>query len=31
MSKYFSWKVAAREYVRVYEKVRQLHAQPILV
>ena len=31
MSKDFSWKVAAREYVRVYEKVRQLHAQPILV
>ena len=31
MNKDFSWKVAAREYVRVYEKVRQLHAQPILV
>jgi starch synthase len=31
MSKDFSWRVAAREYVRVYEKVRQLHAQPILV
>jgi starch synthase len=31
MSKDFSWRVAAREYVRVYERVRQLHAQPILV
>jgi starch synthase len=31
MSKDFSWKIAAREYVRVYERVRQLHAQPILV
>jgi starch synthase len=31
MSKDFSWKVAAREYVRVYERVRQLHSQPILV
>src|SRR5450631_3312077 len=31
MTKDFSWRVAAREYTRVYEKVRQLHAQPILV
>jgi len=31
MSKDFSWKMAAREYVRVYERVRQLHAQTILV
>ena len=31
MAKDFSWKVSAREYVRVYERVRQLHAQPILV
>jgi starch synthase len=31
MSKDFSWKIAAREYARVYERVRQLHAQPILV
>lgn len=31
MSKDFSWKNAAREYVRVYERMRQLHSQPILV
>jgi starch synthase len=31
MSKDFSWRSFAREYVRVYERVRQLHAQPILV
>ena len=31
MSKDFSWRSSAREYVRVYERVRQLHAQPILV
>src|SRR5881394_3365584 len=31
MAKDFSWKVSAREYVRVYERVRQLHAQPISV
>ena len=31
MSKDFSWKFAAREYIRVYERVRQQHAQPILV
>lgn len=31
MSKDFSWRVAAREYARVYERVRQLHSQPILV
>ncbi|HZP18457.1 MAG TPA: glycogen synthase GlgA [Terriglobales bacterium] len=31
MSKDFSWKVSAREYVRVYERVRQQHAQAILV
>ena len=31
MAKDFSWKVSARDYVRVYERVRQLHAQPILV
>src|SRR6266496_2513045 len=31
MAKDFSWRVSAREYVRVYERVRQLHAQPILV
>jgi starch synthase len=31
MSKDFSWRVAAREYVRVYERVRQQHAQSILV
>jgi starch synthase len=31
MSKDFSWRIAAREYIRVYERVRQQHAQPILV
>jgi starch synthase len=31
MSKDFSWHVAAREYIRVYERVRQQHAQPLLV
>jgi starch synthase len=31
MSKDFSWRVSAREYIRVYEKVRQQHAQTILV
>jgi len=31
MSKDFSWKISAREYVRVYERVRQQHAQAILV
>jgi len=31
MAKDFSWRVEAREYVRVYERVRQLHAQAILV
>jgi len=31
MSKDFSWRVAAREYLRVYERVRQMHLQPILV
>ena len=31
MSKDFSWRVSAREYVRVYERVRQQHAQAILV
>ena len=31
MAKDFSWKVEAREYVRVYERVRQQHAQAILV
>jgi starch synthase len=31
MSKDFSWRSSAREYIRVYERVRQLHAQPILV
>ena len=31
MSKDFSWKVSAREYMRVYERVRQQHAQAILV
>ena len=31
MAKDFSWRMSAREYVRVYERVRQLHAQPILV
>ena len=31
MSKDFSWRVSAREYLRVYERVRQRHAQAILV
>ncbi len=31
MSKDFSWRSSAREYIRIYERVRQLHAQPILV
>jgi starch synthase len=31
MSKDFSWRVSAREYMRVYERVRQQHAQAILV
>jgi len=31
MSKDFSWRVSAREYVRAYERVRQLHSQPIMV
>ena len=31
MSKDFSWRIAAREYIRVYERVRQQHAQPIFV
>jgi starch synthase len=31
MSKDFSWRVSAREYVRAYERVRQLHLQPIMV
>jgi starch synthase len=31
MSKDFSWRIAAREYIRVYERVRLQHAQPILV
>jgi starch synthase len=31
MSKDFSWKISAREYVRMYERVRQQHAQAILV
>ena len=31
MSKDFSWRNAGREYIRVYERVRQLHSQPILV
>ena len=31
MSKDFSWRVAAREYVRVYERVRQQHTQALLV
>lgn len=31
MSKDFSWRVAAREYVRVYDRVRQLHSQAMLV
>jgi len=31
MSKDFSWRVSGREYLRVYERVRQMHLQPILV
>ena len=31
MGKDFSWKIEAREYVRVYDRVRQQHAQAILV
>ena len=31
MSKDYSWRVEAREYIRVYERVRQQHAQTILV
>ena len=31
MAKDFSWKVEAREYIRVYERLRQQHAQAILV
>ena len=31
MSKDFSWRVSAREYVRAYERVRQLHSPPIMV
>jgi len=31
MAKDFSWKVESREYIRVYERVRQQHAQAILV
>ena len=31
MSKDFSWRVSAREYLRVYERVRQQHAQAIPV
>jgi starch synthase len=31
MSKDFSWRVSAREYVRAYERVRQSHSQTILV
>jgi starch synthase len=31
MSKDFSWKISAREYVRVYERVRQQHPQAMLV
>jgi starch synthase len=31
MSKDFSWRVSAREYVRAYERVRQQHTQGILV
>jgi starch synthase len=31
MSKDFSWRVSAREYIRVYERVRQQHAQAIMV
>src|SRR5436190_23229582 len=31
MSKEFSWRVESREYLRVYERVRQVRMQPILV
>lgn len=31
MAKDFSWRISAREYVRVYERVRQQHIQGILV
>jgi len=31
MARDFSWRVEAREYVRIYERVRQQHAQAILV
>jgi starch synthase len=31
MAKDFSWRVEAREYIRVYERVKQQHAQAILV
>jgi starch synthase len=31
MAKDFSWRVETREYIRVYERVRQQHAQAILV
>ena len=31
MAKDFSWRVEAREYIRVYDRVRQQHAQAILV
>ncbi|HEX3102832.1 MAG TPA: glycogen synthase GlgA [Terriglobales bacterium] len=31
MSKDFSWRASAREYLRVYDRVRQQHAQAILV
>jgi glycogen synthase len=31
MSKDFSWRTSAREYVRVYDRVRQQHMQGILV
>jgi starch synthase len=31
MAKDFSWRVSAREYMRVYDRVRQQHAQGILV
>jgi starch synthase len=31
MAKDFSWRVSAREYMRVYDRVRQQHAQAILV
>jgi starch synthase len=31
MAKDFSWKISAREYVRVYERARQAHGQPMIV